>query len=788
MPGRIKVGRSKEARQQKRQSEESELVRLKQRIEEFARSGLIRISAYLKQDLSKEITKFSELPLSKETAQGLKQSHFVTLADIQRKALPLALKGKDVLGAARTGSGKTLAFIIPVLEGLLVRKWNQHDGLGALIISPTRELVCLVLKLESLYGSGSSDIPSSPKVIGGKDLQTERDRLSKMNILVCTPGRMLQHMDQTAGFEANNLQILVLDEADRILDMGFRKTIDGIIENLPPNRQTLLFSATQTKSVGDLARLSLKEPEYVAVHEASQSSTPETLQQHYVVVPLPNKLDTLFAFLKTHLKSKILVRFAYETFKRMHPGIPLLHLHGKQKQTARAEITARFSSSKQVCLFSTDIVARGLDFPAVDWVVQVDAPEDADTYIHRVGRTARYERNGRALLMLSPGEESSFVERLCTKKVPIEKITIKSSKRLSVKEQLQAMCFKDPEIKYLGQKAFVSYIRSIYLKKDRETFNMQDLLLEEYAASLGLAGAPKIKFGSTCQAKALKNNTQTKRLTAAEISSGSDGDDSSTNTPEFEASAQSRRERRTDKAKIRTKYDRMFERRNQDILSEHYGKLIKENKDTIDADVDDDFMAVKRTDHDLVDEIREPSEVQKLVHGMELINQMRKPPSKRKAQQALSKKAIAKNAPKGTRLVFDDEGEAHPIYELQDEQFFLKAGLPERQKLEYLKIQSGDMEEKDLLDKQHSKEKHREKILRRKAREREESSDEGVQPVSNDEDKSPPVLVDEEKTKKRKVNWFDDHHMPKKNKAFQVGDLNSLEDQEALAAYLLRGE
>src|SRR5436309_894072 len=164
-----------------------------------------------------------------------------------------------------------------------------------------------------------------------------------MNILVCTPGRMLQHMDQTAAFDVNNLQMLVLDEADRIMDMGFQSTVDAIVEHLPKERQTLLFSATQTKKVSDLARLSLRDPEYVAVHEAASTATPSTLQQHYVVTPLPDKLDTLYSFLKANLKAKILVflssgkqvRFVYESFCHLQPGIPLLHLHGKQKQTAR---------------------------------------------------------------------------------------------------------------------------------------------------------------------------------------------------------------------------------------------------------------------------------------------------------------------------------------------------------------------------------------------------------------------------------------------------------------------
>jgi ATP-dependent RNA helicase DDX10/DBP4 len=154
---------------------------------------------------------------------------------------------------------------------------------------------------------GSHHTFSAGLLIGGKSLSEEQSRLESINILICTPGRLLQHMDQTASFHAENLQLLILDEADRILDMGFRKSVDAIIEHLPRERQTLLFSATQTSSVKDLARLSLQSPEYVAVHEGASKSTPEGLQGYYIECPLPEKLDTLFGFIKTHLKTKALI-------------------------------------------------------------------------------------------------------------------------------------------------------------------------------------------------------------------------------------------------------------------------------------------------------------------------------------------------------------------------------------------------------------------------------------------------------------------------------------------------
>jgi len=302
---------------------------------------------------------------------------------------------------------------------------------------------------------------SAGLVIGGKNLKDESERLSRINILVATPGRLLQHMDQTIGFDCQNLQLLVLDEADRILDMGFAKAMNAIIAHLPSSRQTLLFSATQTDSVSDLARLSLKDAVYVSVKEEDHdAATPKGLEQHYIICELPRKLDTLFSFIKTHLQVKALVffstckqvRFSFEAFCKLHPGVSIMHLHGKQKQSKRLEIFQRFTMANHAFLFATDIAARGLDFPAVDWVIQLDAPEDAETYIHRVGRTARYQSQGKSLLFLLPSEEEGFIASLKLKGIVPRKIKVKQSQTTSIQNRLQGFAFQDPDIKYLAQR------------------------------------------------------------------------------------------------------------------------------------------------------------------------------------------------------------------------------------------------------------------------------------------------------------------------------------------------
>lgn len=379
---------------------------------------------------TKEVVKFSDFPISKKTLLGLQEAQYRQPTEIQRQTIGFALRGKDVLGAAKTGSGKTLAFLIPVLECLYRHQWSSMDGLGALIISPTRELAYQTF--EVLRKVGKNHDFSAGLVIGGKDLKSESARVQYTNIVICTPGRLLQHMDETTAFHASNLHMLVLDEADRILDMGFADTLNAIVENLPKSRQTLLFSATQTKSVKDLARLSLKDPEYVWVHEKAKFSTPATLEQSYVVCELDQKVNMLYSFIRNHLKKKIIVFFAcckevqylFRVFCRLRPGIPILALHGKQQQMKRVEVYNDFVRKQNAVLLATDIAARGLDFPAVNWVLQFDCPEDADTYIHRVGRTARYKEGGEALLLLLPSEEKGMTSQLQEKKVPINKIQV----------------------------------------------------------------------------------------------------------------------------------------------------------------------------------------------------------------------------------------------------------------------------------------------------------------------------------------------------------------------------
>jgi len=250
----------------------------------------------------------------------------------------------------------------------------------------------------------------------------------------------------------------VLDEADRILDLGFKAAVNSILDHLPRERQTMLFSATQTKSVKDLARLSLTNPEYVSTKDYSACPTPTDLDQHYMMVNLEDKVDMLHSFIKLHLKSKTIVflttckqvRFIYESFAKLQPGIPLLHLLGRQSHDARTAIYQNFKASNCAVLFCTDIVARGLDFPLVDWVLQLDCPEDVDTYIHRAGRASRHGAKGNALLTLLPSE-AAFKDKLVKKGVPIKQRMWNKDLVKSVQKSIASICAEWTAIKYLAQ-------------------------------------------------------------------------------------------------------------------------------------------------------------------------------------------------------------------------------------------------------------------------------------------------------------------------------------------------
>ncbi|KAI0242587.1 putative ATP-dependent RNA helicase DDX10 [Lamellibrachia satsuma] len=659
------------------------------------------------------VEKFLSFPLSQKTQQGLKAANYEKPTDIQRQSIGLALKGKDILGAAKTGSGKTLAFLIPTLECLYNLKWSHLDGLGALIISPTRELAYQIF--EMLKTVGKFHDFSAGLIIGGKPLREEAERINRTNIVICTPGRLLQHMDETAYFNADNLQVLVLDEADRILDMGFAQTMNAIVENLPTERQTLLFSATQTKSVKDLARLSLKQPVYVSVHENAAQSTPTQLEQSYIVSELGDKMDLLWSFIKNHLKKKILifissckqVRFYYECMRQLRPGLTVLALHGAMTQLKRTACYQQFCRKQNAVLFATDLAARGLDFPAVDWVVQLDCPEDANTYIHRVGRTARYEKNGEALLVLLASEEQAMTDQLKTKKIPIEKIRVNPKKKWSIQPKLQSMCAADVQLKEFAQRVRIisqvsmrlsPYVKSVFLMSNKKVFDVTKLDVDKYANSMGLAVTPRLRFLQKYQKQqSLKDDmphdvshrvTNPRRSPQSQTPSlllaGSDGSGSEETGNE-------------DDAEIPQPPHREQEAFGFDV-DDDLDDILKVKVKT--GNIDDNDDAEK--EHNIV-EVKESARSKKA-----------------QTKFALAKKLAKKNIQVNTKVVFDDEGKE--VMDVHKKMQTMSSDGDDYEAGINIEQAKKSMAEEDKFDKQlyrdKIKQKHKEKKLKEKEKRR----------------------------------------------------------------------
>ena len=487
----------------------------------------------------KPYSKFKDLPISSKTLQGLNSSKYFNLTPIQRCTLPHSLGGRDILGASKTGSGKTLCFLIPLLENLYRDGFIKEEGLGALILLPTRELAIQVFEVINKIGKHHNY--SVGLVIGGNSYEKERYVVNNMNILIGTPGRILQHMSESYMFTADNLKILVIDEADRILDEGFEDELIKIINYLPKNRQTLLFSATLTRNLKRLIKIHMRSPEYINLSntdnvlntieninknelsimkikkDENNNTTgntssnsindnlndiiiPKNLNQFYSIVEPEDRVNVLYSFLKTHKMSKILVfvssrkqvRYFTEVFKHLKLGMLFLDIHGKQKQGKRYSTFHTFSQKRNsVVLFATDLASRGVDFPAIDWVIQLDPPEDIAQYIHRVGRTARYKSDGNSVLFIGE-KEINFINELDLRKIKVTKIKIAPNKINNITPVVRSLLSEHNELIDIAEKAISSYVKSINLMGNKNIFNVKNIDIGKLALSYGLVSSPQM--------------------------------------------------------------------------------------------------------------------------------------------------------------------------------------------------------------------------------------------------------------------------------------------------------
>ena len=390
-----------------------------------------------------EKANFQHMNLSRPILRALTAMNFTTATPIQVKAIPVALLGKDVVGGAVTGSGKTAAFMVPILERLLYRP-KKISSTRVIVLCPTRELA-MQCHAVSQKLAAFTDIKCS-LVVGGLSLKAQELELrSRPDIVIATPGRFIDHVRNSQGFTVENVEIMVMDEADRMLEEGFAEELNEIIKACPANRQTMLFSATMTDKIDDLIRLSLNKPVRLLVD--AKKSTAENLTQEFIRIR-PQKEKTRAAILlllcTTLFKQKVIIFFRHKVFAhkmRILFGLFDLkagELHGNLSQEQRVAALESFRDGKIDFLLATDVASRGLDIKAIDTVINYEAPQSHEIYLHRVGRTARAGRQGRSITLAGEADRK------------VVKAAVKSSNALESK--VLSRTLDDKDIKKMHEK------------------------------------------------------------------------------------------------------------------------------------------------------------------------------------------------------------------------------------------------------------------------------------------------------------------------------------------------
>lgn len=473
--------------------------------------------------------------------------NFSKMTPVQASTIPLFMAHKDVVVEAVTGSGKTLSFLIPIVERLLrLEEPIKKHHVGAIVISPTRELaqqiysvlICLLefhapssaaCKATGAHGdsarTGETDVfpVSTPTVVpqlllGGST--TPAQDLSKFlkispNMLVSTPGRLLEILSSPyVHCPQSSFEVLVLDEADRLLDLGFKDDLTKILNLLPKQRRTGLFSASVSEAVDQIIRVGLRNPVRIVVKVkgadgVEDKRTPASLKMTYVVTPASHKFPALRALLEKldPLPLRIIIYLstcaAVDYFQALLPTILpsetiLVSLHGKHEAGVRQKNFLRFTNSASpAILLTTDVAARGLDIPSVDLVVQIDPPSDPKVFLHRCGRAGRAGRKGLSVVFLLPGREEDYVSFLNVRQTPIEPLTkpdvsITSADARHVEQSFRRVVLKDRALHDRAQKAFVSWVRSYSKHQASSIFRITDIDWNNHAAAWALLKMPKM--------------------------------------------------------------------------------------------------------------------------------------------------------------------------------------------------------------------------------------------------------------------------------------------------------
>ncbi|KAL2536405.1 DEAD-box ATP-dependent RNA helicase 31 [Forsythia ovata] len=450
-------------------------------------------------------SRFDQCSISPLSMKGLKDVGYEKMTVVQEATLPVILKGKDVLAKAKTGTGKTVAFLLPAIEVVVksqpVARDQKQTPILVLVMCPTRELASQAAAEANTLLKYHPSI-GVQVVIGGTRLTLEQKRMqaNPCQILVATPGRLKDHIENTAGFATRlmGVKVLVLDEADHLLDMGFRRDIEKIIAAVPKQRQTLLFSATVPQEVRQICHIALKrDHEFINTVQEGSEETHAQVRQMHLVAPLDKHFSLLYTLLKEHIADdvnyKILVfcttamvtRLVAELLSELNLNVR--EIHSRKPQSYRTRVSDEFRKSKGLILVTSDVSARGVDYPDVTLVVQIGLPADRQQYIHRLGRTGRKGKEGQGILLLAPWEEFflSTIKDLPLTKAPEPLVDPETRKK--VERALSQGEMKNKESAY---QAWLGYYNS-NKNVGRDKYRLVELA-NEFSRTMGLDNPPAI--------------------------------------------------------------------------------------------------------------------------------------------------------------------------------------------------------------------------------------------------------------------------------------------------------
>ncbi|XP_064986122.1 DEAD-box ATP-dependent RNA helicase 31-like [Musa acuminata AAA Group] len=450
-------------------------------------------------------TRFDECSISPLTLRGVKAAGYERMTQVQEATLPLILKGKDVLAKAKTGTGKTVAFLLPAIEVVSklppVERDQRRPPINVLVVCPTRELA------DQAAAEANQLLKYHPSigvqvVMGGTRLALEQKRMqtNPCQILVATPGRLRDHIENTPGFATRlmGVKVLVLDEADRLLDMGFRKDIEKIVAAVPKQRQTLLFSATVPDEVRQICYIAMKRDlEFVNTVGEGTEETHSQVKQMHLVAPLEKQFSILYNILTEHISGnvdyKVIVFCTTAMATKLVADLlselklNVREIHSRKPQSYRTRVSKEFKESKGLILVSSDVSARGVDYPNVTLVIQLGVPADREQYIHRLGRTGRKGQEGTGILMLAPWEDF-FLSTI--KDLPITKASLPTVDLDTTKKVERALGHVELKNKESAYQAWLGYYNS-NKNIGRDKYQLV-ALANEFSRSMGLDNPPAV--------------------------------------------------------------------------------------------------------------------------------------------------------------------------------------------------------------------------------------------------------------------------------------------------------